>query len=180
MAFDHGQLNEILCVLKAGNTQALDGILITVGRRMFALALGIVKNREDAEDVLQESFLKIAKGIHAYREDTNGYAWVMRIVRNCAFDFLRKRKIRATEDIASFFHLSDEGYSEEKQARSLVLEEAISRLQQEEKRVIYYRYYLEFTVREIARETGMSKSGVQRAIESAEKKLKEFLGQNDG
>lgn len=180
MAFDHGQLNEILRILKAGNAEALDGILITVGRRMYALALGIVKNREDAEDVLQDSFLKIAKGIHAYREDTNGYAWVMRIVRNCAFDLLRKRKIRATEDIDSFFHLSDESYSEEKQARSLVLEEAISRLPQEEKRVIYYRYYLDFTVRDIARETGMSKSGVQRTVESAEKKLKEFLGQNDG
>lgn len=178
MAFDHGQLNEILRILKSGNAEALDGILITVGRRMYALARGIVKNREDAEDVLQDSFLKIAKGIGSYKEGTNGYAWVMRIVRNCALDFLRRRRLRATEDIDEFFHLSDESYSEEKQARAVVLEEAISRLPKAQRQIVYYRYYLDFTVREIAKETGMSKSSVQREAEEAEKFLKEYLGQN--
>ena len=178
MAFDHGQLNDILRLLKSGKANALDGIMITVGRRMFALALGIVKNRSDAEDVLQDSFMKIAKGIRTYKEGTNGYAWVMRIVRNCAFDFLRKRRIRASEDIDEFFHLSDERYSEEKRTHALTLEEGISLLPPVQKKMIYYRYYLDFTVRETANETGMSKSTVQRETEAAEKFLKEFLRQN--
>lgn len=176
MALDHGQLDTLLRILRSGNPEALDGILITVGSRMLALARGIVKNREDAEDVVQESFLKIAKGIGSYRDGTNAYAWVMRIVRNAAFDHLRRKKVRAAEDIDAFFHLCDESYSEEKQTSALVLEEAVSRLPQAQRRVIYYRYYLDFTVREIAKETGMSKSSVQRALDGAEKFLKNFLG----
>lgn len=181
MELDHGQLNTVLKILKSGNPNALDEIYITVGGRMFSLARGIVKTREDAEDVLQESFLKIAKSIRSYREDTNAYAWVMRIVRNTAFDFLRRRKIRATEDIDLFFSLADERYSPEKRETALVLEEAVKRLDEVERKMIYYKYYLDFTVRETASETGISKSAVQRLTASAEKKLKSLLGegQND-
>ncbi len=174
---DHGQLNEMLCDLKRGNADALDGILATVGRRMFALARGIVGNASDAEDVLSESFLKIARGVRTFKEGTNGYAWVMRIVRNAAFDFLRKRKRTATEDLDAFFHLTDERYSPDRREEALLLEEALEKLDDGERRMIYYRYYLDFTVQEVAAETGMSRSAAGRALLAAEEKLKKLLGE---
>lgn len=180
MSFDGEQLNEYLRRLNGGDADALDGIYSLAGRRMFALALGILKNRADAEDAVQESFLKIARSVHTFQSGTNGNAWVMRIVRNTALDFLRRRNRRAEENIDEFFSLSDGNYSEEKLAGALALEAAMSALSTEERRVVYYRYYFDFTVREIARETGMSKSSVQRALERAEQKLKDRLqaGQN--
>lgn len=174
---DHGQLNEMLRDLKNGNAEALDAILATIGRRMFALARGIVGNPADAEDVLSDSFLKIARGVRSFREGTNGYAWVMRIVRNTAFDLLRKRKTAATEDLDAFFHLADERYSADRREEALLLEEAISKLTEAERRLIYYRYYLDLTTREIASETGMSKSAAARALLAAEAKLRAFLGE---
>ena len=182
MLFDNGQLNTLLVRLKAGDSSALDGILSLAGARMCAVAQGIVKNRADAEDIVQESFYKIARAIRSYRSDTNAYGWIMRIVRNTALDFLRRRQFRAEEDIEGFFSLADERYSPEKTQRALELEEAIGKLSAESKRMIYYRYYLDFTVREIAGETGMSKSAVQRAVEKAERELKNYLeaGQNRG
>lgn len=174
---DHGQLNEMLRDLKNGNAEALDAILATIGRRMFALARGIVGNPADAEDVLSDSFLKIARGVRSFREGTNGYAWVMRIVRNTAFDLLRKRKTAATEDLDAFFHFADERYSADRREEALLLEEAISKLTEAERRLIYYRYYLDLTTREIASETGMSKSAAARALLAAEAKLRAFLGE---
>ena len=175
--FDHGQLNEMLRDLKNGNADALDGILVTVGRRMFALARGIVKNNADAEDVIQECFLKIARSIHSFKDGTNGYAWIMRIVRNTAIDFVRRNKRTATEDLDEFFHLTDERYSADRREEALLFEDALQKLSENERRMIYYRYYLDFTVRDIAKETGMSKSTAFRALENAEKKLKKLLGE---
>ena len=172
---DHGQLNQMLRDLKAGNADALDGILLTLGQRMFALARGIVKNSADAEDIVSESFLKIARGAASFKDGTNGYAWIMRIVRNTAFDLLRKRKIAAEEDLDEFFCLSDERYSPERREEALLLESAIGKLGEGERRMIYYRYYLDFSVREIAAETGMSRSAAERALLSAESKLKKYL-----
>ena len=177
---EHGQLNALLSLLREGQAGALDDIYFAVGRRMYALARGIV-GPTDADDVVSESFLKIAKGIRSFREGTNGYAWVMRIVRNTAFDFLRKRKGRAEEDLDAFFHLTDERYAPERREEALALEAAMEKLNDEERKMIYYRYSLDFTVREIAAETGMSKSAVARAAQNAEEKLKKLLlaGQND-
>ena len=176
---EHGQLNALLSLLRKGNASALDEIYVTIGRRMYALARGIV-GAADADDVVSESFMKIVRGIRSFREDTNGYAWVMRIVRNTAFDFLRKRKGHAEENLDAFFHLTDERYSPERRMEALALEEAIEKLSKEERKMIYYRYYLDLTVREIAAETGMSKSAVARAAQNAEEKLKILLieGQN--
>lgn len=175
------QLNEFLRALQGGEADALDGIYSCIGGRMFALALGIVQNRADAEDIVNESFVKLARGIKSYRIGTNGYAFVMRIVRNCAFDQLRRRKVRAEEDIDEFFRLTDERYDAGRIERAILLEDALRRLTSEERKMIYYRYYLDFTVRETAKETGMSKSAVQRQIASAENKLRKLLseGQNE-
>ena len=177
---DHGQLNMLLLMLARGQSDALDGIYLTVGSRMFALAKGIVRSSADAEDVLSESLLKIARGARSFKEGTNGYAWVMRIVRNTAFDLLRKRKVRAEENLDAFFHLTDERYSADRRDEALALETAIAKLSESEKKMIYYRYYLDFTVRDIARETGMSKSAVDRAVSAVEEKLKALLAGQKG
>ena len=176
---DFGQLNLMLRELARGHAEALDAIYVTVGSRMYALAKGIVRNAADAEDVLSESFIKIARGVRSFQEGTNGYAWVMRIVRNTAFDLLRKRKIRAEENLDAFFHLTDERYSADRRDEALALEAALEQLTEAERKMIYYRYYLDFTVRDVARETGMSKSKVDREMKAAEEKLKSLLaGQN--
>lgn len=173
------QLNGALLSLKEGNAEALDFIFELAGKRMYALALGVVKNPADAEDVLSDSFLKLARGVRSFRAGTNGYAFVMRIVRNAAFDLLRKRKVRAEEDIDGFFHLSDGRYSPERREDAMELERAIARLGAEEKKLIYLKYYLDETVREIAAELGISKSAAGRKLQQAEQKLKEILGQGE-
>ena len=178
---DSEKIELLLRALRPGDAEALDGIYARLGGRMLALARGIVRNRADAEDVVSDSFLKLARGIGGYRIGTNGCAFVMRIVRNTAFDLLRKRKVRAEEDLDEFFHLTDERYRPERMDGALVLEDAVAKLAPLERRMIYYRYYLDFTVREIAKETGVSKSAVQRMISAAEEKLKKLLseGQTD-
>ena len=89
------QLDSLLQLLR-GEQCGGAGRDLGVYRRPGCLRLraGIVKNRADAEDVVNESLVKLARGVRGYKSGTNGCAFVMRIVRNCAFDLLRRRKVR--------------------------------------------------------------------------------------
>lgn len=174
------KLNQLILMLAYGHADALDGIFELVGKRMFVLARGIVHSEADAEDVLSDSFLKIARGASSFKEGTNGYAWCMRIVRNTAFDYLRKRKVRAEEDLDAFFHLTDERYSPDRRDDALALEAAIAKLTAEEKRLVYLRYYLDFTIRDVAAELKISKSAAERRLNAVEQKLLALLAGQKG
>jgi RNA polymerase sigma-70 factor (ECF subfamily) len=64
---------------------------------MFCVAMRFVNNRDDAEDVLQEAFIKAFQKIHQFKGEVTFGAWLKRIVINKCLDFLKTRKERAIE-----------------------------------------------------------------------------------
>lgn len=169
------QIAEFLLRLKSGDSFALDEILRLAGGRMMSLALGITKNRADAEDAVQNAFLNVVKHIRRFRGG-NGYGFLMKITQNAALDVLRARGRRAEVDIDCCFSLSSsDGYDEERRVSALSLEQAIARLPAYGKRLIFYRYYMDYTLREMAAKEKKSKSQIQRDLEETEKNLKIIL-----
>ncbi len=61
-------------------------------RRAFAVALGVVKNPEDALDVVQDAFVKVHKHIEGFQGSSSFYTWLYRIVMNLAIDHVRRSK----------------------------------------------------------------------------------------
>lgn len=171
---DGEKLNRLILAVADGNAECLDGVYEIAGGRMFAVALVIV-GRDNAEDVLHESFIKVARFAKKYGRGTNPYGWLCKIVKNTALDFLRTKKARPETDIDGLFNLTSLDYSPEARENAIALEQALSRLSKDEKKIIYYTYYLDMTVREIAAELKIGKSAVQRAKDKAEKKLKTLL-----
>lgn len=169
------QLNKYLDVLAKGNAEILDAIYFLVGRQMLAVARGITNNSADAEDVVQDSFIKLAEKIHSFGRGTNGYAWIMKLTRNTALDYVRKRGRRAEENIDGFFSLSSADYDEDKLSNAIFVEQAVMKLSPAERKMIYYSYYLDMTIREAAKNAGLSKSAAQRLLATAEEKLKTLL-----
>ena len=172
---DGEKLNRLICAVADGDADCLDGIYEIAGGRMFAVAL-CVAGKDNAEDVLHDSFIKIARFAKKYKSGTNAYGWILRIVRNTALDFVRAKKARGEVCAENFFSLSSMQYSPEKRNDAIMLEQAVSRLDGDERRVIYYRYYLDMDIREIARELGCGKSSAHRLLIRATEKLKNFLG----
>lgn len=168
------KLNNLVAAVGEGYADCLDGIYVIAGGQMFAVALGIVRDRALAEDVVHDSFIKIAKFAKKYKKGTSALAWIMAIVRNTALDTVRKRRREVSAD--ELYSLSSLEYSPEKRDTAIALESAIAKLDKDEKKVIYCRYYLDMTVRETAALLKMSKSAVQRTEVRAESKIKEFLG----
>ena len=87
-----------LGLIAAGDKAGVDLLYVHMGRVMLFIARSVA-GQDGAEDVVQESFLKIVKGISHYRRGTNGYAWVCRIVRNTALNYLKAAKRSAAADI---------------------------------------------------------------------------------
>ena len=169
------QINTYIVQISQGNTYALDALSHLVSARMLSIALSIVKNRMTAEEVVQDSFLRIVRSAYLFKPHTNGYAWICKITQNVALNALRKESRWRTENIDNFFNISSVDDVAEQSTTQLALRQAMQGLTDFEKRVIYQKYFMDFTVRDIANSLGKSKSAVQRAITSAEEKIKNFL-----
>jgi len=77
---------------RQGDSEAFNGLAERYQRNIFRLAQNITQNREDAEDVLQETFLKAYEHLSEFHGDSKFYTWIVRIAVNEALMKLRKRK----------------------------------------------------------------------------------------
>ncbi len=135
--------------------------------RIFGYLMGMVRDRDVANDLFQETFLRV---IGAMRSERGSYerqgrwlAWVMRIARNSALDHLRRRKKWSDVDDGeeSFWErLPDEGPAVDvnyvKAQETGLLESCIERLPAEQREVVLLRHETDLTFREIADLTGVS------------------------
>ena len=169
------QINVYIVQISQGNEFALDALSRLVSARMLSIALSVVKQRAVAEEVVQDSFLRVLHSAYQFQPNSNGYAWICKITQNVALNALRRESRNRTENIDDFFHLSADDDVAEESTTHLLLKQAMSSLSEFEKRVIYQKYFMDFTVRDSAKSLGKSKSSVQRAIESGEQKMRNFL-----
>ncbi len=164
-----------LRLLSEGNEEGIDLLYECMGRTMLFVARGILSDN-DAEDAVQESFLKIVRNIDKYRPSDSACGWVCRIVRNQALNMLKKEKKSLTSSLDDAPDLPSPADTEETEAAKLTVEQLLKRLNPPVVRqMIYMKYFLDMTVREIAAETGMSKSFVAKKIADAEKQMKNML-----
>ena len=77
---------------KDGDTEAFRQLFERHNRRAYALALGVVRNPDDALDVVQEAFIKAHRYLPKFEGTSSFYTWLYRIVMNLSIDHLRKAK----------------------------------------------------------------------------------------
>src|SRR5258706_12960697 len=85
--------NEIISKVLNGDQQAYAGLVNRYQNYVFTLTLRIVKNREDAEEVAQDIFIKAYKYLADFRGASKFSTWLYTIVNNTCITFLRKKKL---------------------------------------------------------------------------------------
>jgi RNA polymerase sigma-70 factor, ECF subfamily len=85
---------ELVGRARTGDYQAFEQLVARYEQRVFKVVLGIVRHREDAEEAVQETFLKVVEHLDGFREESGFYTWLMRIAVNEGLTLLRKRKRR--------------------------------------------------------------------------------------
>ncbi len=168
-------INRLIPGIAQGDESALTWLYQAAGGRLLSVALGVTRDLSLAEDALSESFLKIVRHAGSFRGG-NGYAWLCTIVKNTALNLLKEQNRKSGANIDDFFHLSDGVDLAERSAAALTVEAALKKLTETERLCMWLKYFNDYSVREIAAETGLSKSTVQDAIKKAEHKLREYIG----
>jgi len=92
---------------QSGERQAFDRLVLKYRSRIVKLAMRYTRNRADAEDATQETFIKAYRGLRHFRSDSAFYTWLYRIASNCARNLLKARRRDSFEnviDLSDFHH----------------------------------------------------------------------------
>ena len=87
-------LDEIVSAAQAGSRPAFTELHSTYSRRLYKTTLSITRNSHDAEEALQETFLRVYLALNTFEGKSNVYTWLTRIAINSALMVLRKRRAR--------------------------------------------------------------------------------------
>ena len=169
------RINYLILLIAEGDESALEELSRLVSGRMLSIATSILRDRGLAEEVVQDSFVRVIYNARSFKPDTNGYAWICKITQNLALNTLRRERRIATVNIDECFSLATNDDVFETSATHLILKQAMETLTPLERWILYQKYFMDLTVREIAQTVNKSKSAVQRALTSAEEKVRNFF-----
>jgi len=189
-AIETGTFDESALVAKAreGDAEAFNGLVNQYERKIFRLAKHITQSDEDAEDVLQEAFLKAYEHLPDFQGQSKFYTWIVRIAVNEALMKLRKRKSDRTvpldepldtgedtvvREIAVWDDDPEQRYSREELAG--ILDEAVQSLRPAFRTVFVLRDIEEMSTEETADALGISVPAVKSRLLRARLQLREKL-----
>ena len=173
---------------KEGDTRAFSELVRRYEGKIFRLAQHVTQNREDAEDVLQETFMKSYEHLDQFKGDSKFYTWIVRIAVNQALMKLRRRKtdksvsldeqIDTGEDtvvreIAAWGEDPEERFSREELGE--ILDTAIQSLEPPYRSVFVLRDIEEMSTEETAEALGLSVPAVKSRLLRARLQLREKL-----
>ena len=143
----------------------------------------IVLNHDDADDVLQNTFIKTWQGLDSFKGDAKLSTWLSRIAINESIDFVRRQKNSLTlsaDDVETGVanHLMADEYFDG-DAADAMLQEAIAQLPDVQRTVFQLRYYDEMKYSEISHILNTSEGALKASYHIAVKKISEFFKNRD-
>ncbi|MDN3593397.1 RNA polymerase sigma factor [Zunongwangia endophytica] len=170
-------INQIL-----GGDKRLFSVLVDRYKNLvFTLCLRLLKNREEAEELAQDSFVKIYKSLNKFKGKSKFSTWVYRVTYNNCLDFLKAKKRKFQElsvDDYEGFEIEDVDSAinnlEEKERKMAILS-CIKMLSEDDAFLLTLHYYEDQSVKEIAEVMQLSESNVKVKLYRSRKQLAVIL-----
>lgn len=135
---------------------------------LYRLAMGLLQNRQDAEDAIQEALCSAYEKLDKLRERDKFRPWLMKILTNTAYDILRRRRPTvALEEV--------EPWAEEPFEDRLHLWHAVQKLPEDYRAVVILFYYEDMEIRQIGEAMGIGEGTVKTRLFRARQRLKALL-----
>ena len=177
----------LVAAAKAGDMAAFEELVGRYDRKIFRLAQNITRNREDAEDVMQDAFLKSFEHLGEFKGDSRFYTWLVRITVNEALMKLRKRRpnqvsldepVETGDDLMPR-EIEDWGPTPEQRFAQTemrtILSDVIGQLDPDFRVVFQLRDIEELSTEETAQALGLSVPAVKSRLLRARLKLRQKL-----
>ena len=172
---------EILELYKSNKDSAFKQLVEKYQQRLYWHIRKIVINHDDTDDILQNTFLKVWKALHAFRAESGLYTWLYRIATNESLTFIqqkRKKFFLPLVDVENQLENSlesDEYFSGDE--IQLKLQKAILKLPEKQRIVFNMKYFDEIKYNDMAKiletSTGALKASYHHAVKKIEKYLKD-------
>jgi RNA polymerase sigma-70 factor (ECF subfamily) len=181
--------SDLVDLIQGGDATAFRGLVERFQGRIYAHIYGMIRNREEARDLTQETFVKAYRNIGGFRREASFTTWLYRIASNVTIDHIRKhRRVRVSEFDERFGH-SDQGDEvwdpdhlrrspgkdlERAQLYTRIMD-AMQQLPEDQRQVVLLREIEGFSYREIAETMGIPEGTVMSRLFYARKKLQALL-----
>jgi len=160
---------ELIRKAREGNSKALNELINNHKELAFSIAFKHLKNKEDAEDVVQNSFIIVLKSIKTFRSEAKFSTWLYSIIYHECLRELKKRN-QTIEYIPQFYEIEKEDIIPNEDNNIINL---TSILKSNEYTVITLFYLKEKSIKEITKITSLSKANVKVILHRARKKMKQ-------
>jgi RNA polymerase sigma-70 factor (ECF subfamily) len=176
---------------QAGDQNAFEQLVRAYDQSVLRLALNLLRSAEDANDIYQETFLRVYRSLDSFRFDCSFHTWIYRIATNLCLDLLRKRKVRREEATVvdtpggplDRMDSLEEGRAHGNPQRHLLSIEMRSRIQKvlsnmtpRERMVFEMRHYQGMRLRAIGYVLGTSEEAAKNCLFRATQKMRAALG----
>ena len=175
---------ELICLLSdpVTRSEGFSAMVRQYSEQLYWKVRHIVLNHEDANDVLQNSFIKAWKSLDTFQGKSSVSTWLHRIAINESLDFVRRQKaaesISADEDLSVANRLMADEYfdGDETQAQ---LQEAVAKLPEVQRMVFTMKYFDEMKYSEMSKILHTSEGALKASYHLAVKKITEYLQNKD-
>jgi RNA polymerase sigma-70 factor (ECF subfamily) len=174
------RFNKLAHRLKDGDRQAGEEIFDYFSRQIYRFFVVKTSNRETAEDLTQEVFLKAIDKIETFNENLGSFSgWLWQIAKNTVKDYYRKKKtvflsdfVLKNKENSDFLAGKNDGQSEQRMAEILDL---VKDLNEEEQEVFSLHYLSDLSYREISNTLGKSESSLRVLVHRVNKKIRKIF-----
>ena len=180
------QEQDFIKELKAGSERAFSRLINENQTKVYRIALSIVKNHSDAEDIAQEVFIRIYTSISSFKGNSSLATWIYKITYNRSLDFLKKnnKKMKTTKTLddpedAELLTLAGEKFIPEKEFEDKQMKEdiqaALQKLPEDQRQLIELKDIHGFSYEEIMEITGLKDGTMKSRLNRARTSLRKML-----
>jgi RNA polymerase sigma-70 factor, ECF subfamily len=166
---------ELVSLAREGDERGFAGLVRLHQRRAYIVARSIVLTHEDAEDAVQEGFLRAYQALDRFDPSQTFGAWLNRIVANAALDLARRKKVRNADELSESIPAPFRDPAERRELKER-LDAALAQLQPRARSVIVLHDVEGFTHAEIGEMLGIPGGTARSDLHHARQKLRGLLG----
>jgi RNA polymerase sigma-70 factor (ECF subfamily) len=170
--FENAECEKSLMKIADGDHDALRVVHKYMNRQIYAVAYAVLRDFALADDIVQETYVKIMEKASSYEKGTNARAWILSIARNLSIDVYRRRSFDCAEQETGD---EENRFDEGSVLFSMEVKRALDTLDDEERQIVTMKVYAELKHKMIAKILDISEEACKKKYQRAIAKLRVLL-----
>jgi len=182
MSFDPENEKEVIAAAQKGDLKAFEQILFLYEKRIYAYIYGFVNQKYDAEDLTQETFVKLYKNVKNIDTEKSFKSWLYKIATNTVYDWLRRKRgvpviLELNEEIAELEDVEtmDDNNPYDREEKKKLVDDALQAVKPAHKKILHLFYREDLGYKEIAKALNIPINTVKTNLRRAKAALREIL-----